>query len=766
MIGTTISHYRVLERLGAGGMGEVYLAEDTRLGRRVALKILAGPFARDPAAGARFLREARAASRLDHPHICAVYDVVDTDDGRALIAMAFCEGESLKDRMARGRLGVAEAVDIACQVADGLAEAHAHGIVHRDIKPANVMITRGSRAKIVDFGLAVLPDDEHLTATGVTLGTPAYMAPEQARGEEADQRTDLWAVGVVLYEMLTGRRPFPDGPPAAALYAVVNRAPEPVDRTAPGLPADLVRIVNRALVKDPLGRYQQAEQMLADLKACRDRLSGTNLQATSRAGRPASIAVLPFANLSPEADQEYFCDGMTEELMTALGSLEGVRVAAKTSTFQLKGQGLGIRQIGEQLRVDTVVEGSVRKAGDRLRITAQLVNASDGYHLWSGRFDRRLDDVFAVQDEIAGAIVEKLKGQLTGQSDTGQARRRATSPDVYELYLKGRYCYGKRYQAMVQPAVDAFRRATELDPDFAPAHAGLADSLSLTGWFALKPLDEVREPAMRAAERAVELDGGLAEAHHALAMVHLWFDWEWEVIEREFRRAISLNPSLPLTHAYYALALTTTDRLEEVRREIEAGLALDPLSPLQLSLASAAYRGIRDDHGALACGEKAVDVDPDSLLGLHALGWALSSVGRHQEAVDALARCVTETHRMPYYLMFLGEAFVRAGRDAEATAIADELVERGLREPSLAGFAGYVQLALGNFDAALASMERAAGAGAKRGSPLSFMAPVFDPYRGDPRFAKLLRAAGYTGTALLTRGVPEAIGRLNPTPPA
>ena len=755
MVGTTVSHYRVLASLGAGAMGEVYLAEDTRLGRQVALKFLPAALMRDDPAKTRFIREARAASRLDHPHICAVYDIDDAGDGRLLIAMAYCEGETLKTRMARGPLPITDAVDLACQLADGLAEAHAHDIVHRDIKPANVMLTRTGRAKIVDFGVAQLPEAERLTTTGLAVGTPAYMAPEQARGEAADARTDLWALGVVLYEMLTGQLPFPGDSLHAVLYAVVNRVPEPIDRLRPDLPADLVRIVNRALAKDPIGRYQQAEQMLADLRSCRERLSSGTLQAAVRTGRPASIAVLPFANLSPEKEQEYFCDGMTEELISALGALEGIRVAAHTSTFQLKGQGLSIRQIGEQLGVETVVEGSVRKAGDRLRITAQLINVSDGYHLWSERFDRRLDDVFAVQDEIAGAIVEKLKGRLTAEPGPTVVRRRPTTAEVYELYLKGRYYFARRYQGLLQPAVDCFRRATELDPDFAPAHAGLADALSLLGWFGFRPQRDVLGPARQAAERAVMLDEALPEAHHALAMVHVWLDWDWAVIEREFRRTLELNPNLPLTRAYYALALATTDRIDEVRREVELGLALDPLSPFQLYLSSVCCHSIRETDRALAYAEKALELEPESVLGLHALGRALSGLGRHQDAIDMLTRSVTLARRTPYFLMFLGEGLVRAGRHAEAALVIQELTERGAREPAAVGFAGYVQLALGDFDAGLVSFERSMSDGV-RPTPISFIGSAYDPFRRDPRFAALLRSIGYTGTALLTRGAPNA----------
>jgi TolB-like protein/tRNA A-37 threonylcarbamoyl transferase component Bud32 len=507
MVDRTVSHYRIVDRLGAGAMGEVYLAEDVRLGRKVALKLLPPHLTRDEAAKTRLIHEARAASLLDHPHICTVYDIEELPTGELLLAMAYCDGETLRTRLSRGPLPVDEAVELACQMADALAEAHAHGIVHRDIKPANAMVTKTGRLKLVDFGLAHLPEATMLTATGVTLGTPTYMAPEQVRGEEVDARADLWALGVVLYEMLAGRPPFGKESLEAVLYAVVHQAPEPLDRVRPGLPPSLVRIVNRALAKDGRARYQQAEQMLADLRACRERLKAGGPHGVGT-GEPRipSIAVLPFANLSPDPEQEYFCDGMTEELITALGAIEGLRVAAKTSTFHLKGKDLEIRTIGERLNVETLLEGSVRKAGNRLRVTAQLVNVSDGYHLWSERYDRQLDDVFAVQDQIAHAIVEKLKVKLVGPKGAPLVKRASSNLEAYQLYLKGRYYFARRYKGRLEQAVDCFSRAIELDPESAPALAGLADALSVAGFYGLSRPLEVLPKARAAAERAVALD--------------------------------------------------------------------------------------------------------------------------------------------------------------------------------------------------------------------------------------------------------------------
>jgi len=745
MLGQTVSHYQVLERLGAGSMGEVYLAEDLRLGRKVALKLLPPDLTRDEAAKARLIHEARAASLLDHPHICTVYDIEELSSGQLLLAMAYCDGETLRTRLTRGPLPVGEAVELACQMAEALAEAHAHGIVHRDIKPANAMVTRTGRLKLVDFGLAHLPEATVLTATGMTLGTPAYMAPEQVRGEAVDARADLWALGAVLYEMLAGRGPFGGETVQAVLYGVVNQAPEPLDRVRPGLPPALVRIVNRALAKDRLARYQQAEQMQAELRACRERLSAGGAQAASAGGqRVPSIAVLPFANLSADPEQEYFCEGMTEELITALGAIEGLRVAAKASTFHLKGKDLEIRAIGEQLSVGTLLEGSVRRAGNRLRITAQLVNVSDGYHLWSERYDRRLDDVFAVQDEIARAIVEKLKVKLVGPKEAPLVKCASASLEAYQLYLKGRYHYARRYKGGLEQAVDCFTRAVLLDPDFAPALAGLADGLSLHGFYGISPARVVLPKARQAAERAVALDDSLAEAHSALGMVHGWLDWNWDVVEREFTRALALDPNAPLTHGYYGIMLAVMGRTEEAAAEAEQATALDPLSALAFFLAAAIYYLLRQCGRSIENGQNALALDPGCLSAIFILSLALSEAGRHDEAIEAAERGVRMSGRVPFFVSVLGRTLAGAGRKDDARQALGELLERSPRECVSPSWLAMIYAGLGEVAEGIAVLERGVPDwGGAYVIPLATLA--HSAFRSHPRFGEILRSVGYTG---------------------
>ena len=741
MTGKTISHYRVLEKLGGGGMGVVYKAEDTKLKRTVALKFLPEDLSKDREALERFQREAQAASALNHPNICTIYDI-DEHEGQPFIAMEYLEGGTLRERVERGPLPVLDALDLACQMAEALAEAHAHGIVHRDIKPANVMLTKAGHVKLVDFGLARLPEMAGVTATGATLGTPAYMAPEQVRGETIDGRADLWALGVVLYEMLAARHPFPSESAQGIFYGVLNRAPEPLERLRSGLPPTLVRIVNRALTKDALRRYQQAEQMLADMQACRQELQSGPARGEGERRVP-SIAVLPFANLSADKEQEYFCDGMTEELITALSALQGLRVAAHSSSFQFKGQALDIRKVGEQLNVETVLEGSVRKLGERLRVAAQLVNVSDGYHLWSERYDRRLDDVFEVQDEIARAIVEKLKVKLMGEPEAPLVKRGTTNLEAYQLYLQGRYYFARRYKGGLGEAVHCYSRAVAIDPGFAPAWAGLGESYAIMSWFAYGPLRELHPKALEAARRALTLDASLPEAHHALAVAHMYLEWDWTVIEREFMRALALNPHAALTRAMYAIVLAAMGRDNDAIREAECATTLDPLSAIFAYTCGLMCALLRRFPRASEELQKAVALDPYFVPAWWGLAIACTSSGRHEEAIVAAERAVTLSEQAVFCVGAQGLVLGNAGRITEARRLLTELTERSQREYVPLTMLALVHLGLGEDDEALACIERQQ---AEDGiTPFILVTPWCDRIRGDPRFTAILAATGYTG---------------------
>ncbi len=537
MIGKTISHYRITEKLGEGGMGVVYKAEDTKLKRSVALKFLPRELTLDADAKERFAREAQAASALDHPNICTIHEIDETDDGQMFICIACYEGQTVGEKIEDGPLQMEEALDITTQVAEGLQEAHRRGIVHRDIKPANIIVTPDGLVKIMDFGLAKLAGQTKLTRVGATVGTVAYMSPEQARGEDVDHRTDIWSLGVVLYEMLTGRTPFMGEHEQTVIYSILNNEPEPVTRLRPDIPAELVSIVNRALASIPDSRYCDVGAMLNDLKQLSKEpgSSAVTVEMSAKRAQP-SIAVLPFANMSTDPEQEYFCDGMAEEIINALVQVEGVRVVARVSAFAFKGRCEDIREIGKKLNVETLLEGSVRKAGDQLRITAQLVKVSDGYHLWSERYDRELKDVFAIQDEIAHNIVEALEIKLSGREKRALKVRPTESIDAYQAYLRGLEYAGRPdyLEGDYRLAAQMFERAIQLDSGFALAYAELSKAHSALYFHGHDRTETSPSLAKAAVDRALELQPTLPDAHLALGYYHYWCRQEFGHALAEF----------------------------------------------------------------------------------------------------------------------------------------------------------------------------------------------------------------------------------------
>jgi TolB-like protein/Flp pilus assembly protein TadD/predicted Ser/Thr protein kinase len=536
MIGKTISHYRITEKLGEGGMGVVYKAEDSRLERTVALKFPSPHILGDQNDRARFIHEAKAAASLNHPNICTVH-AIDEVDGDLFIAMEFVDGGNLRTRMRAGPLEVDDVLSIASQIAEGLEAAHRRGIVHRDIKPANIIVTPNGLVKIMDFGLAKLAGQPRLTRVGATVGTVAYMSPEQARGEDVDHRTDIWSLGAVLYEMLTGQMPFRGEHEQTVIYSILNEEPEPVARLRPDVPAKLVSIVDRALASIPDSRYCDVGAMLNDLKNL-GREPGPSAVTVEVAGKTPqpSIAVLPFANMSTDPEQEYFCDGMAEEIINALVHMEGVRVVARVSAFAFKGRCEDIREIGKKLNVETLLEGSVRKAGNQLRITAQLVKVSDGYHLWSERYDRELKDVFAIQDEIAHNIVEALEVKLSGREKRALKVRPTESIDAYQAYLRGLEYAGRPdyLEEDFRLAVQMFERAIQLDPAFALAYAELSKAHSALYFHGHDRTETSPSLARAAVDRALELQATLPDAHLALGYYHYWCRQEFGHALAEF----------------------------------------------------------------------------------------------------------------------------------------------------------------------------------------------------------------------------------------
>ncbi len=722
-------------------MGVVYRAHDPRLDRHVAIKLLPPDLTRDETAKQRFLQEAKAASALDHPNICTIHEINETADGQLYLAMAHYEGETLKQRIERGPLPLDQALDTAIQVGQGLGEAHKAGIVHRDIKPANLMNTKGGQVKILDFGLAKTAGSDSITRqSGTRLGTVAYMSPEQARGQTVDARTDIWSLGVVVYELVTGQPPFGGEQADAILYAILREDPVPLTGKRTGVPLDLERVVTRALAKSVDDRYQTVADLVSELRGIKWRLESATTTLTGATGKPVpAVAVLPFTNMSPDPEQEYFCDGMAEELIDALARLEGLRVVARTSAFQFKGQAHDIRRIGEQLNVQTVLEGSVRKAGNRLRIRAQLINVSDGYHLWSERYDRELTDVFAIQDELTKTIVTQLGARL-GVSGTLPKRARAENLAAYDLYLLGKFHANRYTYDGYQKAVECYEQATEADPDYAAAYAALA---SAHAWFGhiqgVKP-SEIYPRGKTAALRAVALDDSLAEGHSALGYIRFAYDWDWAGAEAEFKRAIALNPHSVASHFQYCIYLGNVGRLEEAIAASEQAVRLDPLSVAAAqALGCWCVAAQRYDEGRIHL-ERALDRDPNFALAHVLLAVLYVKTQMPEKAVEQCERLVSASGGAPNPLAqsMLGFTCAVAHRTKEARSVLATLENLARTQYVSAAFIAFVYIGLGEHDEAFRWLEKGFE---ERAGALTWLPTwaVYDSLRDDPRFNQLLQ---------------------------
>ena len=703
MIGKTISHYKILEKVGEGGMGVVYKAEDTKLKRTIALKFLPRELMRDQEARDRFMKEAQAAAALDHPHICTVHEI-DEVDGKTFIAMAYIEGQSLKEKIEAGQMEIDDVVEVAFQVAGGLKEAHDKGIIHRDIKPANIMLTEKGQAKIMDFGLAKLEWGVNLTKTATILGTVAYMSPEQARGEKVDHRTDIWSLGCVLYEMITGQRPFKSDKDQAAIYAILNEAPQPLANLKKELTQELEQTVNKCLEKNPDKRYQDANEIIDDLSSLQKKLKFETTESQPAEKKP-SIAVLPFVDMSPQKDQEYFCDGIAEELINALTHIKDMRVVARTSAFSFKRKELDIREIGRKLNVEMVLEGSVRKAGNRLRITAQLINVADGYHLWSERFDRELSDVFAIQDEISLAITDKMKLKLLGEERERIVKRYTEDLDAYSLYLKGLYFRRKMTEDNIKKAMKYFNLAIEKDPDYALAFAGLAYAYLALSFYASVSSKKTHAKAKQAVLRAMNLDNQLAESYEASALISAFFEWQWETAKKECRRAIELNPGYVWARFHLSNFLGYQARFDESIKEMHKAHEFDPLNVGFNRNLGAAYLRAGKFEKAIEILQRTIEMDPSFPASHLYLGYTYMQKSMYEEA---LAEIQKDTNIPEAFLNTqVGIVYARLGKREEAIQILNKYMKPSTREFKSPYGLALLCFALGENDLGIQWLERA-----------------------------------------------------------
>lgn len=755
--GQRIGRYEVMAPLGRGGMGVVYRAYDTRLDRHVALKFLSPRFAGDPVAGARLMDEARAASALDHPNICTVYEVDALPDGRMFLALACYDGATLREKIAGRPLPVADVVLIARHIAEALAAAHGRGIVHRDINPSNVMITAEGAVKILDFGIATGLES---AAQAGPAGTAAYMSPEQTRGEEVDGRTDLWSLGVVMYEMLTGRRPF-EGADRERLFAAIRSAPLPsLPASRTGVPPLLLRVLDTCLAKDPAARYCSAEELCADLRA---------VEAESPRGDASrSIAILPMEGSASLSEDAYLADSVADELATRLSMLSGLHVIGRASTLSAARGAGSPAEIAAALGVGTLVRGSVEPSGDRVAITLELVDAARVEPVWGTRQEVPLAGLESALRSLTWQLAGELAVRVHGDERRQLARTNSGSAPAYELYLKGRYFWNKRDRASMERARACFQEALDHDPLFARAWAGLADTFSLLGSYLLLQAEEAYPRARAAAERAIAIDDDLAEAHASLANVLADHDWDWAAAGRHYRRALALNPSYGAARLWYAGFLRDLGQFDAALAQVRAARALDPLSlPTQAAEGTTLYVARRYADAVAAC-RRLLETDPSYGYAHFLLALPLVQQGDHEGARRALEAAEGSGIAMAGVRCLTACLHAAKGETAEARRMIGELDALADRPHAMAFQRAVIQTALGEHDRALESLEVACDARAKD-LRLLRIEPLLDPLRDEQRFEALLARVGLTdnhvGRALAPEsGQPPPVTRI-PVPP-
>jgi serine/threonine-protein kinase len=761
MIGKTISHYKIIEKLGEGGMGEVYLADDLKLDRKVAIKFLPEHLTKDKENVERFEREAKAAASLNHPNIVTIHEIAEEND-QTFIVMEYVEGKLLRDVINEYKMELDKIIDVITQISEGLSKAHKAGIVHRDIKPENIIIDNDARVKILDFGLAKLKGVSKLTKDSSTLGTVNYMSPEQIQGKDVDQRSDIWSVGVVLYELLTGEVPFKGEYESSVHYAILNEEPKLLKDIKAKYSFDIGKLLER----EPNKRFQSCREVLRELDNIN--ISGpkkrkpknvyivfgviviTSLIITSdfflfyqedEDKTIKSLAVLPLENLSNDPTQEYFVDGITDVLISELAQISVLKVISRTSVMQYKGIHKSLTKIAEELNVDAIVEGAVYTDGEKVRISTQLIRAADDRHLWAEKYEYDITNIFSLQTEVAQAIAGAVEVQLTDQETTRITTVRHVDPETYQLYLKGRYHWNERTEEGILKAIDYFKHAIEKDSNYAVAYAGLADCYVIEPTYHMALPNEAFPKARAAALRALEIDDKLAEAYTSLAGVRHSYDWAWSDAETLFKKAISLNPNYATAHHWYAELLSMLGRHEEALREIKRAIELDPLSPIINMQRAYVYYASREYGQAIKQFKKALELHPNFYVNHEILAYTYSYMNMHEEAIRA-AQKANALSENPRNIIALGYVYAMAGKKDKALQILDSMMK--LSNQKLIQIAVYIALlyiSLNDNDHAFHWLEKAYEQ-RDYWLTLAKVEPRFDPVRSDPRFIELLKKIG------------------------
>jgi len=765
MIGKMISHYRILEKIGGGGVGDVYKAEDTKLRRIVALKFLSNELTRDLQAQQRFVHEAQAASALDHPNIGTIYEINDSD-GQFFIAMAYYEGKTLKDKIEsdKDHFDINEAINITIQILNGLAKAHAKDIIHRDIKPANILLSADEQVKIIDFGLAKLKGQTQLTKSGSTLGTAAYMSPEQAKSGVVDQRTDIWSVGVILYEMLASHNPFQSEYEQALMYMILNEEPEFITKVRPNVPLHLEKILLKALMKNPEKRYQSVEEMLKEVKQVAEefRQGQSTTASVFKLGRKQirifyrsvavvfvlviigiyiwqikvieakapSIILLPLKSITDETSQEWFTDSMTDALITDLAKISNLRTISLASAMQYKGTDKTPPQIAAELGVQYLIEGSIQKLGDKVKLSTRLINAPEDEYLWAQEYEQEFSDILALQGELARAIARQIQVELNPQEAKLLTRTRPINPDIHELYLKGMYHINKATPEGISKGLEYLYQAIEKDSTDALAYAGLALGYNLIA-HTPSPPPEAMKHAKYFSNKTIKLDSTLAEAHLALAMAKVYGDWDRKTAEQSYKKALKLKPNLSEAHNQYSWLLLLQNKNEEAINELDLAQEYDPLNPAYPAWQSMLYNWLNRPDDAIAVVQKSFELFPDFPLGLMALGTAYAAKDRFEDAINVLEKLGKMSLDFKWCL---GLTFARAGQKDKALAVAVELES----QPKVWYTWGLAEIytELGNKDKAFFWLEEAFK---QRHPYIQWIKidPVLKPLRDDPRFIDL-----------------------------